>query len=107
MLIEVDENGTLDLSMKKCKENRKAHTKTPSNEQLPPNESAMVKGGSLLIGPAFYQPLCDRETWENSIPVNFNKVHILQDKEVQSCLWLKNTHRLQWGKKAQICLKET
>uniref|UniRef100_A0A087Y7Z8 ST18 C2H2C-type zinc finger transcription factor n=1 Tax=Poecilia formosa TaxID=48698 RepID=A0A087Y7Z8_POEFO len=81
MLIEVDENGTLDLSMKKCKENGKARAKTPSDEQLPPPESALAKGGSLLIGPAFYQPLCDRETWENSIPVNFSKAHVLQDKE--------------------------
>ncbi|XP_043989862.1 suppression of tumorigenicity 18 protein isoform X5 [Gambusia affinis] len=81
MLIEVDENGTLDLSMKKCKENGKARAKTPSDEQLLSPESALVKGGSLLIGPAFYQPLCDRETWENSIPVNFSKAHVLQDKE--------------------------
>lgn len=86
MIIEVDENGTLDLSMKKCKESGKARAKTPSDEQLLPPESALAKGGSLLIGPAFYQPLCDRETWENSIPVNFSKAHVLQDKEVKSCL---------------------
>ncbi|MEQ2202949.1 hypothetical protein XENOCAPTIV_020882, partial [Xenoophorus captivus] len=82
MLIEVDENGTLDLSMKKCKENGKAQAKTPLDELLPPPESVMAKGGSLLIGPTFYQPLCDRETWENSIPANFSKAHVLQDKEV-------------------------
>ncbi|XP_035994169.1 suppression of tumorigenicity 18 protein isoform X1 [Fundulus heteroclitus] len=81
MLIEVDENGTLDLSMKKCKENGKAQAKAPLEEHLPPPESAMMKGGSLLIGPAFYQPLCDRDTWENAIPVNFSKAHVLQDKE--------------------------
>ncbi|MEQ2235595.1 hypothetical protein ILYODFUR_003916, partial [Ilyodon furcidens] len=81
MLIEVDENGTLDLSMKKCKENGKAQAKTPLDELLPPPESVMAKGGSLLIGPTFYQPLCDRETWENSIPANFSKAHVLQDKE--------------------------
>ncbi|MEQ2157984.1 hypothetical protein GOODEAATRI_007487, partial [Goodea atripinnis] len=84
MLIEVDENGTLDLSMKKCKENGKAQAKTPLDELLPPPESVMAKGGSLLIGPTFYQPLCDRETWENSIPANFSKAHVLQDKEVKA-----------------------
>uniref|UniRef100_A0A1A8I9X5 Suppression of tumorigenicity 18 (Breast carcinoma) (Zinc finger protein) n=1 Tax=Nothobranchius kuhntae TaxID=321403 RepID=A0A1A8I9X5_NOTKU len=81
MLIEVDENGTLDLSMKKCKENGKAPNKTPPDDPVSPPESAMVKSGSVLISPAFYQPLCDRDSWENAIPVNFSKAHILQDKE--------------------------
>ncbi|XP_037537687.1 suppression of tumorigenicity 18 protein [Nematolebias whitei] len=81
MLIEVDENGTLDLSMKKCKENGKAPTRTPPVDPLSPPEPTVAKGGSVLISPAFYQPLCDRESWENAIPVNFSKVHILQDKE--------------------------
>uniref|UniRef100_A0A8C6MHT4 ST18 C2H2C-type zinc finger transcription factor n=1 Tax=Nothobranchius furzeri TaxID=105023 RepID=A0A8C6MHT4_NOTFU len=81
MLIEVDENGTLDLSMKKCKENGKAPNKTPPDDPVSPPESAMVKSGSVLISPTFYQPLCDRDSWENAIPVNFSKAHILQDKE--------------------------
>lgn len=81
MLIEVDENGTLDLSMKKCKENMKAQTKTPLDDSLPPSESTMAKGGSVLISPAFYQPLCDRDSWES--PINFSKAHLLQDTEVK------------------------
>uniref|UniRef100_A0AAQ5YBU1 Myelin transcription factor 1 domain-containing protein n=1 Tax=Amphiprion ocellaris TaxID=80972 RepID=A0AAQ5YBU1_AMPOC len=81
MLIEVDENGTLDLSMKKCKENVKAPTKTPPHDPLSPPESAVAKGGSVLISPSFYQPLCERDSWESPIPVNFSKAHVLQDKE--------------------------
>uniref|UniRef100_A0A674NYW3 ST18 C2H2C-type zinc finger transcription factor n=1 Tax=Takifugu rubripes TaxID=31033 RepID=A0A674NYW3_TAKRU len=79
MLIEVDENGTLDLSMKKCKENVKTQARTPPGDSLGPSEAAAAKGGSLLIGPAFYQPLCDRDSWES--PLNFSKAHILHDPE--------------------------
>lgn len=81
MLIEVDENGTLDLSMKKCKENVTAQAKMPPEESLTPVEAAAAKGGSMLIGPAFYQPLCERESWES--PVNFSKAHVLHDPEVR------------------------
>lgn len=83
MLIEVDENGTLDLSMKKCKENVKAQSRTPPDDPLSPPESAVAKGGSVLISPAFYQPLCERDSWESPIPVNFSKARVLQDKEVK------------------------
>lgn len=83
MLIEVDENGTLDLSMKKCKENVKAQTKTPLDDLLSPSESTVAKGGSVLISPAFYQPLCERDSWESPIPVNFSTAHVLQDAEVK------------------------
>ncbi|XP_029309907.1 suppression of tumorigenicity 18 protein isoform X4 [Cottoperca gobio] len=81
MLIEVDENGTLDLSMKKCKENLKTPAKTPLDDPLSPSESAVAKGGSVLISPAFYQPLCERDSWEGPIPVNFSNAHVLQDAE--------------------------
>ncbi|XP_042353025.1 suppression of tumorigenicity 18 protein isoform X3 [Plectropomus leopardus] len=81
MLIEVDENGTLDLSMKKSKENVKAPTKTPLDDPLSPSESSAAKGGSVLISPAFYQPLCERDSWESPVPVNFSKAHALQDAE--------------------------
>ncbi len=91
MLIEVDENGTLDLSMKKCKENVKSHTKTPLDDSLSPSESSMAKGGSVLISPAFYQPLCERDSWESPVPVNFSKAHTLQDAEV------KNTDKWHFG----------
>ncbi|XP_029931113.1 suppression of tumorigenicity 18 protein-like isoform X2 [Myripristis murdjan] len=82
MLIEVDENGTLDLSMKKCKENAKAQmTKVPSEDPQSPPESAVVKGGGVLLNPAFYQPLCDRDSWDTPIPINFSKASILHDQE--------------------------
>lgn len=84
MLIEVDENGTLDLSMKKCKENVNATTKAPLDDPLSPPESTVGKGGSMLISPAFYQPLCDRDSWESPIPVNFSKAHVLQETEVKN-----------------------
>lgn len=78
MLIEVDENGTLDLSMKKCKENVTAQAKMPPEDSLTPSEAA---AGSMLIGPTFYQPLCERESWES--PINFSKAHVLHDPEVR------------------------
>ncbi|XP_068459974.1 suppression of tumorigenicity 18 protein isoform X3 [Clinocottus analis] len=81
MLIEVDENGTLDLSMKKIKDNVKAPTKTPLDDPLSLCEAAVAKGGSVLISPAFYQPLCERDSWDGPIPVNFSKAHMLQDAE--------------------------
>lgn len=84
MLIEVDENGTLDLSMKKCKENIRTQAKTPLDDSLPASESTMAKGGSVLISPAFYQPLCERDSWENPVPVNFSKAHALQENEVKN-----------------------
>ncbi|XP_056277675.1 suppression of tumorigenicity 18 protein isoform X2 [Pseudoliparis swirei] len=83
MLIEVDENGTLDLSMKKSKDNVNvaAAARTPSDEPLSLCEAAGAKGGSVLISPAFYQPLCERDSWDGPIPVNFSKAHMLQDAE--------------------------
>ncbi|KAJ0058697.1 hypothetical protein NL108_000394, partial [Boleophthalmus pectinirostris] len=82
MPIEVDENGTLDLSMKKSKEHPKALPKLPSEELPSPLDPAsMVKSGSMLITPAFYKPLCERDSWESHFPVNFTKPHILQEKE--------------------------
>ncbi|XP_072297782.1 suppression of tumorigenicity 18 protein isoform X5 [Eucyclogobius newberryi] len=82
MPIEVDENGTLDLSMKKSKEHPKAPSKLPCEELPSPlDAAAMVKSGSVLVSPAFYKPLCERDSWESHFPVNFSKPHILQEKE--------------------------
>lgn len=101
MPIEVDENGTLDLSMKKCKENVKAPTKAPLDESLATSESAaMAKGGSVLISPAFYQPMCERDSWES--PVNFSKVHGVHEPEVKrGNLEKKSKKKKEKGK----CLK--
>lgn len=81
MPIEMDENGTLDLSMKKGKEPPKAPSKMPCEELPSPLDIAMAKSGGMLIGPAFYKPLCERDSWESHFPVNFSKPHLLQDKE--------------------------
>ncbi|XP_061654019.1 suppression of tumorigenicity 18 protein isoform X2 [Phyllopteryx taeniolatus] len=82
MHIEVDENGTLDLSMKKSKES--VHAKAPSDEQAHPESvvGAAAKGcGGVLISPAFYHPLRDRDSWDGPVPVNFSQVHVLHDNE--------------------------
>ncbi|XP_035286914.1 suppression of tumorigenicity 18 protein isoform X4 [Anguilla anguilla] len=75
VLIEVDENGTLDLSMKKNRERVKAVPTVPSGEALTPPS----KSGSLRITPSFYQALCEQEGWDT--PLNFSKAHTAQDKE--------------------------
>lgn len=76
--IEVDENGTLDLSMKKSKDSGKG----PLDDSLSLAEAA--KGGGVLVGPAFYQPLCERDGWDGPLPLHFNKAHVSPDAEVQS-----------------------
>ncbi|KAM9789712.1 suppression of tumorigenicity 18 protein [Neosynchiropus ocellatus] len=82
MLIEVDENGTLDLSMKKSKDGARVQSKTPSEEpRSPPPEAAVPKSGSALVSPAFYHPLCERDSWESPVPVNFSKAPALQYSE--------------------------
>lgn len=55
MPIEVDENGTLDLSMKKSRESMRAPPKVPLGDVLSPPESMLPRGGSLHINPALYQ----------------------------------------------------
>lgn len=101
MPIEVDENGTLDLSMKKCKENVKAPTKAPLDESLATSESAaMAKGGSVLISPAFYQPMCERDSWES--PVNFSKVHGVHEPEVKRGNLEKKEEKKRNGEMSEI-----
>ncbi|KAG7249425.1 hypothetical protein CRUP_031255, partial [Coryphaenoides rupestris] len=74
MLIEVDENGTLDLSMKRCKE----------QGVKPQPKSSMAKAGGLLINPAFYRSLCERDGWESRVPLNFSNMPLLHDKEPEN-----------------------
>uniref|UniRef100_A0A4W5N1I0 ST18 C2H2C-type zinc finger transcription factor n=1 Tax=Hucho hucho TaxID=62062 RepID=A0A4W5N1I0_9TELE len=75
MPIEVDENGTLDLSMKKGRE-VKAPPQVPLGDAtLSPPESTLSKqAGSVHISPAFYQALCERDTWDT--PLNFSKAQV-------------------------------
>uniref|UniRef100_A0AAX7U818 Myelin transcription factor 1 domain-containing protein n=1 Tax=Astatotilapia calliptera TaxID=8154 RepID=A0AAX7U818_ASTCA len=65
----------------KNKQKNTSQSRTPPDDLLSPPESAVAKGGSVLISPAFYQPLCERDSWESPIPVNFSKARVLQDKE--------------------------
>ena len=36
----------------------------------------------MLINPAFYRSLCERDGWEGRVPMNFSKVTLMHDKEV-------------------------
>uniref|UniRef100_A0AAY4B3C5 Myelin transcription factor 1 domain-containing protein n=1 Tax=Denticeps clupeoides TaxID=299321 RepID=A0AAY4B3C5_9TELE len=75
MHIEVDENGTLDLSMKK-KRDKLADAPAPA----PLGESLAVPVASgLHIPAAFY--LCDPDGWD--APLNFSRAPGQQDKEVK------------------------
>ncbi|KAL0966217.1 hypothetical protein UPYG_G00292450 [Umbra pygmaea] len=81
MPIEVDENGTLDLSMKKSRE-VKASPKVPLEDAAlsPPESSLPKQAGSAHIRPSFYQVLCERDAWDT--PLNFSKAQqMMQDRE--------------------------
>ncbi|KAM9626455.1 suppression of tumorigenicity 18 protein isoform 1-T1 [Trichechus inunguis] len=71
--IEVDENGTLDLSMKKNRILDKATPLTSSNNSIVTSSSSPFKASSLLVNAAFYQALCDQEGWDT--PINYSKAH--------------------------------
>ncbi|XP_040288019.1 suppression of tumorigenicity 18 protein isoform X1 [Bufo bufo] len=71
--IEVDENGTLDLSMKKNRLHDKAGTLGSSNSILSTPSSSPFKTSSLLVNAAFYKALCEKEGWD--APINYSKVH--------------------------------
>ncbi|XP_069477137.1 suppression of tumorigenicity 18 protein isoform X2 [Ambystoma mexicanum] len=77
--IEVDENGTLDLSMKKNRCQDKAPAVTASSLAEPPLSSSRFKASSLLVNAAFYQALCKQEGW--AAPINYSKVHGVKEEE--------------------------
>ncbi|XP_062407972.1 suppression of tumorigenicity 18 protein [Sardina pilchardus] len=95
MPIEVDENGTLDLSMKTKREKMKDQTSLlpppppplpapPAmslGEGLPTPVSSMAKASGLHIPSAFYQALCEQEGWD--APLNFSKPHMQLEREDQ------------------------
>ncbi|XP_054984730.1 suppression of tumorigenicity 18 protein isoform X1 [Sorex araneus] len=70
--IEVDENGTLDLSMKRNRILDKAAPLT-SNTSAPTPSSSPFKTSSILVNAAFYQALCDQQGWDT--PINYSKTH--------------------------------
>uniref|UniRef100_A0A287AQU1 ST18 C2H2C-type zinc finger transcription factor n=1 Tax=Sus scrofa TaxID=9823 RepID=A0A287AQU1_PIG len=69
--IEVDENGTLDLSMKRNRILDKATPLTSTNASIPTASSSSLKTSSILVNAAFYQALCDQEGWDT--PINYSK----------------------------------
>ncbi|KAL4646448.1 suppression of tumorigenicity 18 protein [Arapaima gigas] len=77
--IEVDENGTLDLSMKKNREKVKAPSTVPSGETPPTPESSPSKSNSVRGTAAFFQALCEPDAWD--APLNFSKAHVIADRE--------------------------
>ncbi|XP_030623514.1 suppression of tumorigenicity 18 protein [Chanos chanos] len=78
--IEVDENGTLDLSMKKKKEKMGESPMIPVGDAPFIPESSLSKSAALHISPAFYHALCEQDkAWD--LPLNFSKALIQQDKE--------------------------
>ncbi|XP_069777608.1 suppression of tumorigenicity 18 protein isoform X2 [Narcine bancroftii] len=76
--IEVDENGTLDLSMNKNRHRDKVATL--SSAVITP-ESPPPYLNSILITPQYYQALCEQEGWE--APVNYTKVQIHKEEDKQ------------------------
>ncbi|MEJ1284940.1 hypothetical protein NN561_015930 [Cricetulus griseus] len=82
--IEVDENGTLDLSMKKNRILDKSIPPTSSHTTVTTPSSSPFKASSLLVNAAFYQALCDQEGWD--VPINYSKTHgkTEEEKEITS-----------------------
>ncbi|KFP34420.1 Suppression of tumorigenicity 18 protein, partial [Colius striatus] len=77
--IEVDENGTLDLSMKKNRSQDKVMPLTSSSTTLPTPSSSPFKTSSILVNAAFYQALCEQEGWDT--PINYSKSHGRKEDE--------------------------
>ncbi|KAG8442067.1 hypothetical protein GDO86_011020 [Hymenochirus boettgeri] len=80
--IEVDENGTLDLSMKKNRFQEKAENFGLSKPILSTPSLSPFKTSSILVNAAFYKALCEKEGWD--APINYSKIHgkIEDDKEL-------------------------
>ncbi|XP_048385828.1 suppression of tumorigenicity 18 protein isoform X3 [Stegostoma tigrinum] len=74
--IEVDENGTLDLSMNKNRNRDKVATLISAASTPEPPLSYL---NSILITPQYYQALCKQEGWDT--PVNYTKAQIHNEEE--------------------------
>uniref|UniRef100_A0A8B9GNH6 ST18 C2H2C-type zinc finger transcription factor n=1 Tax=Astyanax mexicanus TaxID=7994 RepID=A0A8B9GNH6_ASTMX len=75
-VIEVDENGTLDLSMKKRKEKS---SDSLSEGVFSPPEAPLIKAGALHVSPSFYRTVYEQDGWDT--PLNFSKGPLPQDKD--------------------------
>ncbi|XP_068839521.1 suppression of tumorigenicity 18 protein [Capricornis sumatraensis] len=99
--IEVDENGTLDLSMKKARILDKAAPLTSTNP-VPTASSSPFKTSSLLVNAAFYQALCDHEGWDT--PINYSKAHgkTEEEREKDPVSSLENLEEKKFSGEASI-----
>ncbi|XP_046703316.1 suppression of tumorigenicity 18 protein isoform X2 [Silurus meridionalis] len=81
--IEVDENGTLDLSMKKKKEKSADSPVPPALGEVifTPPEPSLAKVGGLQISTAFFRAVYEQEGWDT--PLNFSKAPHQQDKDME------------------------
>ncbi|XP_058621077.1 suppression of tumorigenicity 18 protein isoform X1 [Onychostoma macrolepis] len=81
-LIEVDENGTLDLSMKKKREKARDSPMMPTlgDALFTPPETSLTKAAGLQISPAIYRVLYEQDAWDT--PLNYSKTPAQQDKEM-------------------------
>ncbi|KAI2648829.1 Suppression of tumorigenicity 18 protein [Labeo rohita] len=72
-LIEVDENGTLDLSMKKKREKARDSPVMPTlgDALFTPPEPSIAKAAGLQISPAIYRVLYEQNAWDT--PLNYSK----------------------------------
>ncbi|XP_069076256.1 suppression of tumorigenicity 18 protein isoform X1 [Pleurodeles waltl] len=77
--IEVDENGTLDLSMKKNRHQEKGAPVTASGTTELPQPTSPFKASSVLVNAAFYQALCKQEGW--GAPINYSKAYGVKEEE--------------------------
>ncbi|XP_073487686.1 suppression of tumorigenicity 18 protein isoform X3 [Aquarana catesbeiana] len=79
--IEVDENGTLDLSMKKNRLNDKTSSLGACSPIITATSSSPFKTSSLLVNAAFYKALCEKEGWD--APINYSKVHGKSEEDIE------------------------
>uniref|UniRef100_A0A5F9C5L6 ST18 C2H2C-type zinc finger transcription factor n=1 Tax=Oryctolagus cuniculus TaxID=9986 RepID=A0A5F9C5L6_RABIT len=100
--IEVDENGTLDLSMKKNRILDKAAPLTSSNTSIPTPSSSPFKTSSILVNAAFYQGIHHQEGWDT--PINYSKAHGKpeEEKEKEPVNSLENVEEKKFPGEASI-----
>ncbi|XP_023371182.1 suppression of tumorigenicity 18 protein [Otolemur garnettii] len=100
--IEVDENGTLDLSMKKNRILDKAAAPASSNPSIPTPSSSPFKTSSLLVNAAFYEALCVQEGWDT--PINYSKTQgkTEEEKEKDPVSSLENLEEKKFPGEASI-----
>uniref|UniRef100_A0A6J0TZZ0 Suppression of tumorigenicity 18 protein n=1 Tax=Pogona vitticeps TaxID=103695 RepID=A0A6J0TZZ0_9SAUR len=77
--IEVDENGTLDLSMKKNRNQEKVTPLISSSTTVPTPSSSPFKTSRILVNATFYQALCEKEGWDT--PINYSKSQGRKEEE--------------------------